>query len=408
MRNETRAGGLPTGQVLVGDATTRLKELPAHSVDMVLTSPPYFMLRNYGVDGQLGLESSVEEWVDNLSLVMRQVARVLKPSGSLWLNLGDTYSRRDHHGAVAKSLLLGPERLLVHLVEDGWCLRNKVVWAKPNAAPSPVHDRFNCTWEGLYLLTRSRHYYFDLDAVRVPHASSFRVGRTASPGKRRRGSSGPHPSPMHPVDFASQGLQAGGSSPKRAELAATTRPAWSGPLAGNNWGLKALQAEGRTGHVLGANPGDVWTIPKASFRQAHFATFPKALVERPLLAGCPERVCRSCGAPWWPVSWRPRAAIQACRLIRGLGRTALGGALRKSCGCFGRAWQPGVVCDPFMGAGTTALVAEQLRRHWLGVELNPEFVALSERRLLSARARRWLRVRRNGRPPGPAASGTRE
>ena len=156
------------GRILLGDALERLQELSTGSVDTVVTSPPYFLLRNYGVDGQLGAEQTVAQWVSGLRAVMAEVARVLKEDGSVWLNLGDTYSRHDKHGAPPKSLLLGPERLLVGLIEDGWVVRNKLVWAKPNPMPASVRDRLSCTWEPIYLLVRSRSYFFDLDAVRVP------------------------------------------------------------------------------------------------------------------------------------------------------------------------------------------------------------------------------------------------
>ena len=138
-------GQVGSGQILLGDALERLRELASGSVDTVVTSPPYFLLRNYGVDGQLGAEQTVAQWVAGLRAVMGEVARVLKRDGSVWLNLGDTYSRHDKHGAPPKSLLLGPERLLVGLIEDGWVVRNKLVWAKPNPMPASVRDRLSCT-----------------------------------------------------------------------------------------------------------------------------------------------------------------------------------------------------------------------------------------------------------------------
>src|SRR5437879_4488367 len=133
--------------VLVGDACRRLKEVPTQSVDTVITSPPYFLLRNYQVEGQLGLEASVQEWVANLSAVFDEVARVLKPAGSLWLNLGDSYARKAEHGAPPKGLVLAPERLLLALAEHGWVVRNKVAWCKPNPLPASVEDRLTCSWE---------------------------------------------------------------------------------------------------------------------------------------------------------------------------------------------------------------------------------------------------------------------
>ena len=312
---------LPRNTILVGDALARLRGLPSASVDTVVTSPPYYMVRDYLVAGQLGLEDTVDGWVEGLRSVMAQVARVLKPSGSLWLNLADTYSRASRYGAPAKSLLLAPERVLLVLSEDGWRVRNKAIWSKPNPLPSPVGDRLNTTYEFVYFLTRSRQYYFDLDAVREPHAT-------------KRG--------------------------RRAATALGRRPVWAGPLAGSQDGLRRARAAGQPGHPLGKNPGDVWRIATRGFRGAHYATFPEALVRRPILAGCPEAVCVDCGKPWR--------------------RTGNRETPKPTCRC-GTGSQPGLVLDPFMGTGTVAVVARGLGRDWLGIELNPEFVRLATARL---------------------------
>lgn len=314
---------LPRNTILTGDALGRLGELPATSVDCVVTSPPYFQLRDYGVAGQLGLEPTVGVWVNRLRQVLAATRRVLKPSGSLWLNLGDSFSRGPAYGAPAKSLLLAPERLAVALAADGWLVRNKVIWAKPNPLPSSVGDRLALTYEVVYFLTTGPRYFFDLDAIREPHRTSA--------GKR-------------------------GGPPLG------TRPAWAGPLAGTQGGLRRPRAAGSPGHPAGKNPGDVWTIATRGYRGAHFATFPAALVRRPLLATCPEAVCRRCGQPW-------------------LRRPASDGpGWRPFCGC-GEGSRPGVVLDPFFGTGTVGLVAGQLGRDWLGIELNPAYVRLAEARL---------------------------
>jgi site-specific DNA-methyltransferase (adenine-specific) len=339
-----------SGKILLGDALGWLQELEADSVDTVVTSPPYFLLRNYGVDGQLGAETTVEDWVAGLRSVMAEVARVIKDEGSVWLNLGDTYSRHAKHGALPKSLLLGPERLLLGLIEDGWVVRNKLVWAKPNPMPASVRDRLSCTWEPMYLLVRSRSYFFDLDAVRMaPTEGTTR--KKPSGGRRGR--------------------------PAKYDSGSSARPHWSGPLAGDNAGLSAMKRAGRSSHPLGKNPGDVWTLPTAAYHGAHFATFPEGLVERPLLAGCPERTCRSCGTAW------RRPPLQ-----QRLGSLAVRAVVRKSCACAKRDWQPGLVLDPFMGAGTVGVVAERLGRRWLGIELSQEFVGLAEQRIATARAER--------------------
>jgi hypothetical protein len=330
---------LPRNQVLIGDARQLLRRLPSASVDCVVTSPPYFLLRDYGVTSQIGLEDSVENWVDELRLVMRGLTRVLKPTGTLWLNLGDTYSRHSRYGAPPKSLLLGPERLVLRLIADGWVLRNKLIWAKTNPTPSSVRDRLSCTWEVIYLLARSRTYYFDLDAIRVPTVSRAPQARSA------------------------ERVSPGTGSP---------RPAWAGPLAGSNVGLKRLKAAGRVGHHLGKNPGDVWTLAASNYRGGHYATFNDVLVRRLLLAGCPERVCAACGSPWQQVAGRRRGA-------RAVERT-----LEPTCSCHRRA-VPGLVLDPFFGVGTVGLVAESLGRDWLGIEVNARFARLARERIEKAR-----------------------
>ena len=326
---------LATNTILHGDVRTKLTGIKPGSIDCVITSPPYFRLRNYGSDDQIGLEDHVDRWVQELRDVFRGIARVLKPTGSVWLNLGDSYSRDQRSGAPAKSLLLAPERLLMALASDGWIVRNKVVWAKTNPMPNSNRDRLACTHEYVYFLTRKPDYYFDLDAIRVPHRSA----------KATR----PKPDSTYPPASASP-------------------PQWAGPLAGNNSGLTAMKHAGHVGHPLGKNPGDVWSMATANFRGAHFATFPKALIERPLLATCPERVCRRCDRPWE----RDRA--------RSLGHLAVRGELRPVCTC-NTSHRPGVVLDPFFGAGTVGLVAEQHQRHWLGIEISRKFIRIAEERL---------------------------
>jgi site-specific DNA-methyltransferase (adenine-specific) len=327
-------------QIVVGDVRTVLPTIQADSVDTVITSPPYWALRNYGVADQIGLEANVDGWVDELRAVLREVARVLKSSGSLWLNLGDTYSHHQRDGAPPKSLLLGPERVALAMVEDGWRIRSKVIWAKTNPMPTSVRDRLSCTYEVLYFATRSPKYFFDLDAIRVPHRSQLKRPSVAAA--------------------------------RRAVNAA--RPEWAGPLAGSNVGLDRTKAEGRVGNPLGKNPGDVWQLATSNLRGAHHATFPIDLITRPLLASCPERVCVACGAPWE----RERA--------RRLGHLAVIGELSAQCSC-AAGYRPGLVLDPFIGAGTTAIAAERHGRDWLGIELNSEFAVQANARIEDERKR---------------------
>jgi DNA modification methylase len=318
----------PRNAVLIGDALTRLRELPGASIDCIITSPPYFGLRDYGVDGQLGQEAHIDDWVADLGAVCRELFRVLAPYGSLWLNLGDAYSRHPRFGAPAKSLLLGPERVVRSLVASGWLLRNKVVWAKTNPLPSPSRDRLTTTHEFVYFLVKQPNYYFDLDVIREPLTST----RKPSPGAR---------------------------TPQSA----------LGVLAGGRDGLVAMSRKGLSGHLLGKNPGDVWRIGSASYRGAHFATFPPELIRRPLLATCPPQVCIKCAQPWRrstrQVSFRD-------------GKAQVRPFMPCACGAPTRS---GLVLDPFFGTGTVALTAQRYQRDWLGIELNPEYVSLAGHRL---------------------------
>ncbi len=334
---------LPRNTILIGDVRDRLAELPASSVDTVITSPPYFGVRDYGHDQQLGAEPDVDGWVNGLRDVSRELARVLRPTGSLWLNLGDSFSRRSPEGAPTKSLLLGPSRVALALVRDGWTLRNQIIWAKSNPMPSSVADRLTTTHELIYFFTRSPHYYFNLDPIRQPLLTAQR--QSASMSAR---------------------------SYPPAGIGAANRKGWT---LNDNRGLTGLKASGLAGHPLGKNPGDVWTLPTAGFRGGHFAAFPLAIAERPLLAACPERACSTCGAAW------QRA------LTRQHGRLLALGELEPTCRC-GTEGVPGVVLDPFMGTGTTALAAEKHGRDWLGIELNPEYAAMAEDRLRTQRAKR--------------------
>jgi DNA modification methylase len=328
-------------RILVGDVRERLAEVGAESIDCVITSPPYYQLRDYGHDGQLGLEATVDEWADALCEVLRDIGRALKPTGSVWLNLGDSYSRHIKHGAPAKSLLLGPERLSLKLLEDGWIFRNRVVWAKSNPLPSSVRDRLSSTWEVIYLLTRSGRYFFDLDAIRTPHRS------TRAPRSAPR------------------------AEPKLYPAPGAGAPSWDSHPTSGNQALARLNDRGEVGHPLGRNPGDVIQTGTASFRGAHFATFPLKLIERPLRSSCPEKVCAGCGRPW---QREP---------MRRLGRLAVRGELRQVCNCQ-RGWNPGLVLDPFLGSGTVALAAIAHQRDWLGIELNADYAAIAEQRIAAA------------------------
>jgi DNA modification methylase len=326
---------LPRNTILTGDARRVLADLLPESVDCCITSPPYAnRLRDYGVAGQLGREASITEYVANLREVLRLIRRVLKDSGSLWLNLGDATSKHHRQGAPRGGLLLAPQRIALALAADGWVVRNVCVWHKPNPLPQSARDRLSPTYEVVILATKTRRYFFDLDSIRVPHRSAGRA-RVATSERGRR-------------------------------------------YQGNNTGLGKLKAAGRVGHARGKNPGDLWTLPTAIDRLGHQATFPAALIESMILATCPEAICVQCDRPWT----RP-TRIKSHRTNEGMRHVREVGELRR-CDCFAPS-RRGVALDPFIGTGTTAVAAERLRRDWLGIELNPTFATLADDRLRTAR-----------------------
>lgn len=254
-----------------GDALAVLSSLPDASVDCCVTSPPYFGLRDYGEAGQYGLEASPAEYVETMRAVFAEVRRVLAVDGTLWLNIGDSYSgggngpsgkhstigsgiplnsrnSRRHYervGLPPKNLLGMPWRVALALQADGWLLRNDVIWSKPNAMPESVTDRLSGRHEHLFLLTRSARYWFDLDLIREEHVT------------------GDRPIPVR--DYAQ-------------------RPGtWAAGSGGNH---RTSGPEGVGRNELGRNPGDVWTVPTQPFSAAHFAVMPQALAERAIQAGC--------------------------------------------------------------------------------------------------------------------------
>ncbi len=304
--------------VAVLRADARHLPLDDESVHCVVTSPPYWGLRNYGVDAQLGLETTPEEYVENMVGVFREARRVLRRDGTLWLNLGDSYagsrmgkqgqsgfmadrsvaSHRMQVGRVVpadlkpKDLVGIPWRVAFALQADGWWLRSDIVWAKPNPMPESVTDRPTRSHEYLFLLAKSARYYYDADAIREPHEMK--------PQRRPGG---------RPLDQVPRGT----SQPRQ------------------RWSTARRDEVGPDGHPLGRNRRSVWTIATQPFVGEHFATFPPKLVEPCILAGCPEG---------------------------------------------------GVVLDPFCGTGTVGEVALANRRRAVLSDINGEYLTkLVPRRL---------------------------
>jgi len=326
------------GRLHVGDALATLKTLESGSVDSCVTSPPYFSLRNYGHDHQIGLEAHIQEWVDSILSVTDELHRVLVPTGTLWLNLGDTYSAHPKQGAPYKSLMLAPERIASAMIKRGWVLRNKIAWVKTNPMPSSTPDRLTASHEVIYVFAKqSRGYYFDLDSIRIPPKNSAAKPR-ASPPKSLKG-----------------------------------RESWRGPNADTTTGLAAMKQRGITAHPLGKNPTDAWLMASSTSQGTHHATFPKDLATRCITAATPVLRCGDCRAPY------------TRKLIRHQNGTVTREPYAPTCAHNDANAEPGIVLDPFIGSGTTAVVAEGIGRRWEGIELNAQFALEALARITNER-----------------------
>ncbi len=315
-------------QLLIGDCLDTLKTLPAQSVHTCVTSPPYFGLRDYGVEGQLGAEPTPDEFVDALVRVFREVRRVLRDDGTVWLNLGDSYNAYNGnrgtnskyagdrekfeaafpsgHGLAVKDLkqkdLIGiPWRVAFALQADGWYLRQDIIWHKPNPMPESVRDRCTKAHEYVFLLSKSPKYYYDHEA-----AKEDAVGKNAH-------------------DLTGCGYKAPGQAPNTGNRKALRSDVESRRRSSIKGG-QSMQAEPNGKR----NRRSVWTVTTRPYKGAHFATFPPDLIQPCILAGCPEG---------------------------------------------------GTVLDPFGGSGTTAGVALAHGRDAVLCELSPEYAALVPERI---------------------------
>jgi DNA modification methylase len=326
-----------------GDCLDVLRKLPDDSVDCVVTSPPYWGLRDYKAEGQLGMEETPGQFVTKMTDVFQEVKRVLAPYGTCWLNLGDTYAT-DVQGFKAKDLIGIPWRVAFALQDTGWWLRSDIIWAKANPMPESVVDRPTRSHEYIFMLSKAARYWWDVEAVREPHKPDGRKVTQVQTGV---------------------GLTQGSIQHRDGER-------W--PNSGRNI---------RT----------VWEIAAQPYPGAHFATFPEDLARRAILAGCPIKVCQECGVPSERIVKRELADVEGWAPVRKLDHSQ--GAAEQGNGRFGdpvvqtlgwtdcghNAWRPGVVLDPFMGSGTVAKVARNHQRHAVGIELNPEYCALAADRL---------------------------
>ena len=301
--------------IICGPADQVLKSFPNESIDCVITSPPYWGLRDYGIKGQLGLEPTIQEYVEKLCDVFDEVRRVLKESGTVWINIGDTYS--SNHGGgkqlkvnpevtrqlraakdrtrnsklPAKSLCQIPSRVALEMTNRGWILRNEIIWHKPNCMPSSVKDRFTVDFEKFFFFVKSSRYYFAQQFEQLRNKDRLTRRLLDPQGQRKR---------------------------KYGDKFIST--------------LNPATAEASRLNMLrhGRNKRCVWSISTRPFAGNHFAVYPPQLIETPIKAGCPKA---------------------------------------------------GIVLDPFIGSGTTALVAKQLGRQFIGIDLNPSYVRMTRSRL---------------------------
>lgn len=296
-------------QIFNQDCIQGMRSLPDGCVNTCITSPPYYGLRDYGHDGQIGLEESPEAYVQKMVEVFREVKRLLRDDGTLWLNLGDSYAgnnsqasnngragfgnprekvvNRTGEGLKAKDLIGIPWRVAFALQADGWYLRQDIIWHKPNPMPESVTDRCTKAHEYIFLLSKSPRYYFDSDAIRED-AKSYATDKMAGAGNLR----------------------------------------YEGKRTIDKSGINGQQSFVTINETR--NKRSVWTVTTKSFKDAHFATYPEDLIVPCILAGCQEG---------------------------------------------------GLVLDPFMGAGTTALVSKKLGRNYVGFELNEEYKKIADKRL---------------------------
>ncbi len=365
-----------------GDVRDKLSELPDKHVQTVVTSPPYWGLRSYLPDEhedkrfEVGLEPTPELYVQNMVEIFREVRRVLRDDGTLWLNLGDSYAgsgrgawdnpskevketyiprTKDYKHIPKTPLNLKPKdlvgipwRMAFALQADGWYLRSDIIWHKPNCMPSSVTDRPTTSHEYVFLLSKSRQYFYDAEAIKEPYKES---------------------------SLQRNKYKQSASKCKQVSVSREQKPG------------EKLSPSGR-------NRRSVWTVATQPYPEAHFATFPPKLIEPCILAGASPRACEVCGAPWERVVEKKKVLTQKTNTPNKeweiSGGRPYGQRARLETKTTG--WQPTCKCnnegtgrcivlDPFAGSGTTLWVAEYYGRDSIGIELSPEYVKLIEKRM---------------------------
>ncbi len=407
-----------THKLLQGDVLDKLAEIKTGTVQTCITSPPYWGLRDYGVDGQIGLEKTPEEYVEKMVQVFREVKRVLRDDGTVFLNLGDCYFGSSMTGGTnsmegsakrkgrmfekpsnctinqgkiqlkTKDLVGIPWRVAFALQADGWYLRSAMPWLKGSAMPESVTDRPTSAVEYFFLLTKSERYFYDIEAVRKPVAgATVKRARASNNASKRK-------------DKGDAKWQAGLTPDKQDKYFSGITENSGRNRRNSDWFMDSIRdiLEGKSGTLL----HDENDIPIAIFcnpqpyKEAHFATFSSRLITPMILAGASPKACEKCGAPWERVVERSNLNKQNVggKLadikktgFRNDGNIRMGDIATKTLG-----WQPTCTCknegtgrcivlDPFAGSGTTLWVAEHFGRDSIGIEINPEYCELIKKRM---------------------------
>jgi len=489
---------LEVNKIYHGNALEVLKTFPAESIDTIITSPPYWGLRDYGEGsntiwggapdcdhewdigesggkfcikcgawyGQLGLEPTLEMYLEHLLQITAELKRVLKKDGVMFWNQGDSYGgsgcgkgdkRNNNKRSLsipnlykdkpnpqrklrAKSLVMQNYRLILRMLdEQGWILRNIVIWHKPNHMPSSVKDRFTNAYEPVFMLVKSKKYWFDLDSVRVPHEFIGITDKRPYGVLRQRlypNSSYNKSEDSHLKQYQATRKKTKDESYKAGGVRNAPEPGEPnafhdrGKNPGDVWEFKedkySIEVKDKDGIVFSAanipfelvskvydvftglgekketlTSGDLWSINTQPFPESHFAVFPEKLVEPMIKAACPQQICRKCGEARVRITNKnyeptrpgkntgtgksgtdidPNKSLHEQDITKYRMRIGYETVGWTDCGC-NAGWRPGVVLDPFMGSGTTALVALKNARNFVGIEANPKYIEIAMKRI---------------------------
>lgn len=385
--------------LLIGDVRENIRRIADKSIHCCVTSPPYWGLRDYGEDGQIGLEPTPTEYVEEMVNVFKEIHRVLRDDGTLWLNIGDSYAsfrdgkvtpdsaRGDSDATLVKKgkasnrmassftntsikhkdVVGIPWRLAFALQADGWYLRQDIIWAKPNPMPESVQDRCTKSHEYIFLLTKQPKYFFDNHAIEED--AKTKSGATWEERK------------------------AAGATAGNMVVGHETRNGTQRVVHGVGVTSNLTRQDGKR------NKRSVWSVPVRPFKDAHFATFPTTLIEPCILAGTSAHgVCASCAKPYERLmingeiperktrdntlgAYPDRKTTSRLNSVDMVAIPKTQAGWHKTCDCVDGAPIPATVLDPFFGSGTTGVVAQQLGRRWVGCEINSEYARIAVMRL---------------------------